>query len=182
LERKRRYFLLKSKETNSYQHSDIEVDLDRCYQIISKGGNWIDEMEAVEVLNLYGIRCIKTEVAETKNELKEITQRIGYPVVLKINSAEIVHKSDVGEVILDTKNKKELEESYETLINRVKAAFSRVELFKVIVQKSAPCGIEIIDDVVFRLAPITKSEARDMISELKAHKILIGARESHLQI
>ena len=152
--------------------------------------------EAFEVLKAYGISVADYQVVHRKEELKKAMEKMEGPVTLKAISSEISHKSDVGGVILNIHHLSEAEEAYEkikklsredssgTLIQRMVSSgkevilgakrdpsFGPVLLF-------GPGGIfvEILKESSLRVAPITRSEAEEMISELKAASILKGIR------
>ncbi|MFA6328420.1 MAG: acetate--CoA ligase family protein [Candidatus Micrarchaeia archaeon] len=150
------------------------------------------------LLSKYGISCPKTEVAQTRMQALEAAERMGYPVALKISSAQVLHKTDRGGVILGLKNRDEAQKAYDLLIAR----FAQVKIDGVVVQKMAGkesveliiggkrdaqfgqlimlgmggIFVEVMRDVVFRVCPITKKDAQEMIHELRAYPILAGAR------
>jgi len=126
---------------------------------------------------------------------------MGYPVVLKVISPQIVHKSDAGGVVLNIKDEKELEISFEKLIADVGAKFPSAKVSGILVEKMMPPSTEVIvgairdrqfgpsimfgigglfteiyNDVAFRVAPIDKIDAWNLIHELRGFKILEGLR------
>jgi acetyl-CoA synthetase (ADP-forming) len=121
--------------------------------------------------------------------------------VLKIVSPQILHKSDAGGVLIDIKNETEAREGHQKIIKNIQAFDPSAEIIGILVQEMAPWGtevivgstkdptfgatlmfglggifVEILKDVSFRLAPITRSDAMEMIHEIKAYKILEGVR------
>lgn len=174
-------------------------------QIIEKakqeGRSALVEPEAKEILQLYGVPTPEFKVATNEEEAVKFAQEIGYPVVMKIVSPDIIHKSDAGGVKVNIKNDEEAREAFNTIIENAKRYKSDANLWGVIVYKMLPLGkevivgmirdpqfgpaimfglggifVEILKDVSFRVAPITKEEALDMIREIKAYPILAGAR------
>ncbi len=152
--------------------------------------------EAFEVLQVYGIPVAPYRVIHQKNDLNKAIKEVGRPVVLKIISPEISHKSDVGGVILNIDDLQKAEEAFEKIrkLNRKKS--SGVLIQKMILggkevilgaKRDPSFGpvilfglggiyVEILKETSLRVAPINRSEAEEMISELKATAILKGVR------
>ena len=140
----------------------------------------------------YGIKVPKYEIIENENEINDI--KVNYPVALKISSPKILHKTDVGGVVLDIKDKEELKEKFKELKNKfpkekfiVEEMVKRgIEVIAGIVNDKAfgKCimvgmgGIftEIYKDISFRMLPISKEDAEDMLNDLKAREIFYGYR------
>ncbi len=163
--------------------------------------NYVSEIDAKIILDKYGIPVAKTVLIKSKDEIDNLD--INYPVVAKIVSRDVIHKSDVGGVILNLKNKDELKEAYDKIIDNVRKKLPNANIEGIAVQEMAPQGIEIIvgstkdpqfgptimfglggifvevmKDVSFRIAPFSKSVAIEMINEIKGKSILYGARGS----
>jgi len=161
----------------------------------------LGELEAREILKAYGIRVPEAELAPDINAAKEIAKRIGYPLVLKIVSPNILHKTDVGGVRIGIENEKELEESYDDILFHVKRYMPDVNIRGILVQefikdkKETIIGIsedpqfgpmimfglggiyvEALKDVSFRIAPLSRHEAGEMIEEVKTVSLLKGTR------
>ena len=159
------------------------------------------EHEAKELLSHIGLPTTRYRVAKNQEEAVKAAHEIGYPVALKIVSPQVLHKSDAGGVALNRGNDNELKNSYNNVINRVKENLPEAEIHGILVEEMAPPAIEviigatrdpqfgptvmfgvggilteIIKDVTFRVAPIDHDEAIKMISEIKSHKVLEGAR------
>ena len=150
------------------------------------------------LLSKYGISHPKTEVAQTRVRAAEAAKRMGYPVALKILSGDVIHKTDKGGVLLGLKNDDEVQKGYDLLVAR----FSHVKVDGIIVQRMAGkeaveliiggkrdaqfgqlimlgmggIFVEVMRDVVFRVCPITRKDAEEMVHELKAYPMLDGAR------
>jgi len=162
--------------------------------------NKATDLEAIEIAEAYGIRC---EMPVTAVDLEDAVSKadgMGYPVVMKIKSPDISHKTDVGGVIIDIKNKPELEAAYDKIMDNIKTqAGARIQ--GVMLQKMIPDGMELIiggkfdpdfgpvimfgmggifveafEDVVFRTAPICGEEAHEMIEQSKGYSFLKGVR------
>ncbi|MCJ7472033.1 MAG: acetate--CoA ligase [Actinobacteria bacterium] len=189
----------------SYPVIEFNVDeekvksvFDRCR---SEGRLELGELEAREILEAYRIPVPKAEVAHDVEEAKKIAAGMGYPVVLKIVSPNILHKTDVGGIKVGIEDEKELEESYDDILFSVKRYMPDANISGILVQemvkdkKETIIGIsddlqfgpmimfglggiyvEVLKDVSFRIAPISEKIAREMIGEIKTIKLLKGTR------
>lgn len=166
-----------------------------------EGRKHLYETEAKTICMEYNIPVTKFELAKNEDEAVKIAEEIGFPVVLKIVSPDIIHKSDVGGVMLNLKDAKEVKTAYKRIMENVKKHKKDAKIIGVIVQEMAPPStevivgaikdpqfgptlmfglggvfVEILKDVTFRIAPITKDEAREMLMEIKAYPLLKGYR------
>lgn len=160
----------------------------------------LTEHEAKKLLAKYGIPVTEGSIAKSADEAASIASSLGFPVVMKISSPDISHKSDVGGVVLNVK-KEDVKEVYSDMISRIKKALPKAAIEGVLVQQMAPAGhevivglkkdaqfghalmfglggifVEIYKDVSFRVTPVDKKEALEMISEIKGYPILKGIR------
>ncbi|ABM80024.1 acetate--CoA ligase family protein [Hyperthermus butylicus] len=171
-------------------------------QALREGRSKLLEHEALAVAELYGVPVAGYGLARNEDEAVEAAERIGYPVVLKIVSPDIVHKSDVGGVIVGLEKPEDVKKAYNEIIENVKRHAPNARIVGVLVQKMAPKGavevivgglrdpvfgptimfglggifVEVFRDVSFRVAPFTERDAEEMINEIKASKILKGYR------
>lgn len=159
------------------------------------------EPEAKIVCMEYGIPVTRFKVALTQDEASGFADQIGYPVVLKIVSPDILHKWDLGGVILNLKNTTDVKNAYDKILENVKRHKPDAKIVGVLVQEMAPSStevivgsikdpqfgpalmfglggvfVEVLKDVTFRIAPITETDAREMITEVKGYPILKGYR------
>jgi len=160
------------------------------------------ENEAKTIIRAYGIPVTKFKVARNIDEAIECAEKIGYPVVLKILSPDILHKSDAGGVKINLKNENEVKKAYEEIIENAKKFKADAKILGVLVQEYAPepiaevivgmtkdpqfgpaimfglggIFVEIFKDVSFRIAPLTEYDAKEMIREIKSYPILTGIR------
>jgi len=159
------------------------------------------ETEAKTVCKEYGIPVTRFELAKNEAEAVKFAEEIGYPVVLKIVSPDIIHKSDVGGVILNLENAKDVRNGYKQILRNVKKHKANAKIVGVLVQEMVPPStevivgaikdpqfgpsvmfglggvfVEVLKDVTFRVAPITEDEAREMLTEVKAYPLLKGYR------
>ena len=170
-------------------------------KVIEEGRKHLLETEAKTVCVEYGIPVTKFRVSKNEAEAVKFAEEIGYPVVLKIVSPDIIHKSDVGGVIVGLKNAQEVRNAYKQILKNVKKHKADAKIVGILVQEMAPSStevivgaikdpqfgpalmfglggifVEVLKDVTFRVAPITVDEAREMITEVKAYPLLKGYR------
>lgn len=168
---------------------------------LSGGRNFLLEPESKEVVGSYGMPVTKFKVCKSVEEVINYSHQVGYPVVLKIVSPDVLHKSDVGAVKVNLKNDSEVREAYGEIVKNVRKFKDDAKVMGVIVEELAPQGhevivgmakdpqfgpalmfglggifVEVLKDVSFRIAPLTEYDARDMIQEIKGYPILTGIR------
>jgi len=159
------------------------------------------EEEGQQVLKAYGLPLPKSALAKTEAEAIKIAKQIGYPVVMKIASPQIIHKSDAGGVKVNLTNESEIKEAFKTIITNAKKYNKNAEIKGVLIVEMVKGGkemiigskqepgfgpvimlgmggiyVEILKDVTFKLAPVTNKEADDMIASIKTQKLLQGVR------
>ena len=159
------------------------------------------EHEAKNLLSLVGLPTTRYRVVKDREGAIEAAHEIGFPVALKIVSPQVLHKSDVGGVVLDVGDDDELSASYDMIVDRVKEKAPEADIHGVLVEEMASPSVEvivgatrdaqfgptvmfgvggilteIIQDVSFRVVPFGIDEAIKMMGEIKSHEILEGAR------
>ena len=172
-----------------------------------EGRKVLTEIESKEVLKEAGIPVLEARLARTKKEAVALAREIGLPVVLKVVSPDITHKSDVGGVKVGLKSIKEVERAYSEIKRSAAEKVPGAEIWGVSVQKMAPQGVELIigmtkdeqfgpvimfglggifvevlKDVSFRIVPLTRRDASEMIREIKGFPILGGYRGEPVDI
>jgi acyl-CoA synthetase (NDP forming) len=160
----------------------------------------LTEHEAKKLLAKYGIPVTKEQLASSADEALAIALYIGAPVAMKISSPDIPHKSDVGGVVLNVK-REFVRKTYDEIISRVRKAAPDANIEGILVQQMAPPGhevivglkkdpqfghalmfglggifVEVYRDVSFRVVPVERKDALQMISEIKGYPILRGIR------
>ena len=182
-----------------------DVDRERAKQIIkqslSEGRAQLTTRESIDVLDAYGIRVCKSGFATTEEEVVEVGNSIGYPVVMKMTSKTTSHKTDGGGVRVNIQSEEQLRAEYRDFIAKLTEKGLIDGLEGVIIQEMVKgnremvCGIatdpqygpmmmfglggvfiEVMKDVTFRIAPLTDIDAQEMIKSVKAYKLLEGAR------
>jgi len=172
-------------------------------QAQSEGRKTLLEPEAKTICAEYGVAVNNFMVAKSAEEAAKAAEKIGYPVVLKIVSQDIIHKSDAGGVKVNIKTKEDVKAAYSTIIENALKYKSDARITGVLVQEMAPQGtevivgaikdpqfgqtlmfglggifVEILKDVTFKVAPITEAEAAEMIVGVRAYPLLNGYRNT----
>jgi acyl-CoA synthetase (NDP forming) len=168
---------------------------------MAKSQNLLTEVESKELLKEAGIPVVEAKLARSKKEAVAIGKEMGFPVVLKISSPDVVHKSDSGGVKLGLANAAQVGKAYSEIVSSIKKAYPEAQIEGVSVQRMAPPGVEVIvgmskdpqfgpvlmfglggilvevlKDVSFRIVPLTERDAREMIKEIKGYPVLQGYR------
>jgi acetate---CoA ligase (ADP-forming) len=187
------------------QERVFEVDRAQVQKIFRKamdeGRRELPEREALEVLAAYGFPVLKSSLAGSRSEVGTMSRDIGFPLVMKIASPDILHKTDVGGVAVGIADEQEAEARFDEIMGRAKAACPDADIWGVTLQQMARPGREVIlgstrdpkfgpllmfglggiyteamKDVTFRLAPLRELSARHMLEEIRGRKILEGVR------
>ena len=185
--------------------TEFKVDMNKARAIFDKvkseGRTNLLEDEGREILDAYGFPLPESSVAATEDEAVDVANKIGYPIVMKISSPQIVHKSDAGGVKVNLTNDDEVRDGFKAIMENAKKYDSNAEIKGVLIVEMVKGGkemiigsklepgmgpvvmlgmggiyVEILKDVTFRLAPLTDQEADDMISSIKTKKLLDGVR------
>jgi acetyl-CoA synthetase (ADP-forming) len=183
------------------------ADLNKTSTIISQarreGRKALLETEAKAICMEYAIPVTTFKLAKSKREAAEFAGQIEFPVVLKIVSPDIIHKSDAGGVIVNLKSPIEVRNAYEKILDNAKKYNSAAKIVGVLVQEMAPQStevivgaikdpqfgqtlmfglggifVELLKDVTFRVAPITQEDAHEMVTKVKAYPLLKGYRNT----
>lgn len=161
------------------------------------------ETEAKTICAEYDIPVNKFQLAKSEKEAAAYADEIGYPIVLKIVSPNIIHKSEAGGVKVNLKNAAEVSVAFKTIIENAKKYKADAKIVGVLVQEMAPQStevivgaikdsqfgqtimfglggifVELLKDVNFRVAPLTTEDAKEMITQLKAFPLLNGYRNT----
>ncbi len=169
--------------------------------VLASGRGTILPDEALGVIESSGISTPDYVMAKTAKEAIEASRTIGFPVVLKIVSPDVLHKSDVGGVVVDVESEEEVEKHYDEIMDNLAKNISDACITGILVQKQVRQATEVIiggirdeqfgpavmfglggifvelfKDVAFRIAPVTETEALEMMKEIKGYPILSGYR------
>ncbi|MFC0622474.1 acetate--CoA ligase family protein [Kribbella deserti] len=187
----------------SYDKAAVQAVLDRA---LAEGRSALSAPEAKLVADAYGIATPGEGLATTADGAAELAAEIGFPVVLKIVSPDILHKTDAGGVVVGVENESAAKEAFDRIVANAKAYQADAEISGVQVQKMLQRGpdvqevivgavhdqtfgkivafglggvlVEVLKDVTFRLAPTTPDEAASMVEGINAHEMLNGVRGS----
>jgi acetate---CoA ligase (ADP-forming) len=199
-----RYIRWRKRPRTEYMRFD-DVQQDKVREILHRaqreGRKFLPEPEAHAVLRAYGLPMSRSKLVHSEEEAVNAAGEIGYPVVMKIVSPDIVHKVDVGGVRLNLQSNADVKKAYTELIPQVQAARQGVKIWGVLIQEMVLNGketilgmkrdphfgpllmfglggiyVEVFRDVIFRMAPIRELGARNMIEGIKGMKLLRGFR------
>lgn len=183
----------------------IEVDKAKALEVINTaredGRDSLTEIEAKQVFEAYGLPVTATRLAKSEDQAVEIANEIGFPIVMKIVSPDILHKSDAGGVKVNIKDETSCREAYQTILKNAKAYKADANVHGIAIQEMAPWGtevilgsvndatfgptmmfglggifVEVLKDVTFRVAPVSQNSAERMIGEIRGAPILAGVR------
>ena len=183
----------------------FEVSTNTVADILKKakeaGQSHLSGSDPMDIISAYGFSVPKSGLADTSDEAVALAEQIGYPVVMKIASPDILHKSDIGGVRLGIENRDEVTEAFDEMMVNAKRLMPRALILGVTIHGQAPPGkevilgmtkdpdfgplimfglggiyVEVLKDVSFRLAPIDKTSALDMIREIRSFPLLRGVR------
>jgi acetyltransferase len=168
---------------------------------LRQGAREVAETESKEILEAYGFVTPKGTVATTSEQATGIAQQLGFPVVMKIWSPDIIHKSDVGGVRIGIENPQAVADAFDLMMYRIPKKMPTANILGVLVQEMCGTGkevilgmhrdpafgplmmfgmggtmVEVLRDVSFYLAPLTADEAKQMLVNTKTYKMLKGVR------
>lgn len=186
------------------RYRTYEVDKEAVTNLLAsapQAHGFIPTPTAFKVLEGYGLPTVPWGLAHSANEAVQVASSMGYPVVLKIMSPDIIHKFDVGGIQLNLASADEVRQGYETMMQSIAVKQPDARLEGVFVQKMVSGGrevllgmkqdpqfgpvlvfglggiyVELLKDVTFRVAPIREYSARHMIQSIRTYKLLEGAR------
>ncbi len=183
----------------------FEVDQDQVRAVFERvraeGRVAIGDAEAREIMEACGIRTPKTFLARDPDQAAHLADEIGFPVVIKIASPDILHKTDVGGVKLNVMTLTDVRDAFELMVYRAHRYVPDAEVWGCLVQEMVMGGKEVIvgmnrdphfgplmmfglggiyvealGDVAFRVAPFDRRDAHEMVGEIQAHGLLRGVR------
>ncbi len=168
---------------------------------LRQGAREIAENESKEILEAYGFVTPKGSIAATAEQAAGIATQLGFPVVLKIWSPDILHKSDVGGVQVGLKSAKAVRDAFDLMMYRIPKKMPEAQILGVLVQEMCGGGkevilgmkrdpnfgplmmfgmggtmVEVLKDIAFYLAPLTAGEAKQMLVKTRTYQMLKGVR------
>jgi acetate---CoA ligase (ADP-forming) subunit beta len=172
-------------------------------QAKKEGRKALLETEAKIICTDYNLPVTKFMIAKNEKDVGLFAEKIGYPIVLKIISPDIIHKTEAGGVLVNLKNTVEVMAGYRKILENARKYNSNAEVVGILVQEMAPQStevivgalkdpqfgqtimfglggifVELLKDVSFRVAPLTSGDAQEMITQLKAFPLLKGYRNT----
>jgi acetyltransferase len=176
----------------------VELILDR---VQATGRTQLTEVEALKVFHAYGLPTIPYRVAHSQEEALEAAEELGYPIVLKLLSPDVVHKTDTGGVRVDLRSAAEVGDAYRSILQSVREHHPEARMMGVLVERYLKGGREVIvgmstdprfgpvlmfglggvyvealKDVAFRVQPVTRLDAEEMIRSIRSFPLLEGVR------
>ena len=167
----------------------------------ASGRTSLTEIEAKDIFAIYGLSVTTTYLSKTEDEAVQLAKKIGYPVVMKIVSPDILHKSDAGGVKVNIKDEAGVRDAFKTIIKNAKSYKADADVHGIAIQEMAPWGtevilgsvndltfgptmmfglggifVEVLKDVTFRVAPVSAHQAMRMLGEIRGAPILNGVR------
>jgi acyl-CoA synthetase (NDP forming) len=167
----------------------------------AEGRTLLSEVESKAALAAAGIPVVESRLATTADEAARVAAELGFPAVLKVVSADIAHKSDVGGVVVGLEDAEAVRSAYDSMLARVREAAPSARIDGVSVQRQAKQGtevivgattdpqfgpvmmfglggvfVEVLKDVAFRIVPLEERDARQMVREIRGLPILEGVR------
>ncbi len=161
----------------------------------------LTEIEAKQIFAAYGMPVAETNLATSEEEAIQLAKKTGFPVVMKVVSPDIIHKSDAGGVKVNIKNEAAVAEAYQTILANCKKYKADAAIHGIAVQQMAPYGtevivgsvndptfgptvmfgmggvfVEVLKDVTFRVAPVNNEQVERMLGEIRGAPILSGVR------
>ena len=203
LEAMTRHAEWRKEKKPSYKSFPVKKEkVEEIFQDLKERGRVnLSEQEALEVISAYGFPIPRRELAETSREAVKTAKGIGYPVVLKIASPDILHKSDLGGVRVGIANSRELRTAFGEIISRAKTLMPQALIRGISVQEMIKSGkeviigmsrdpsfgplimfglggiyVEVLKDISFRVAPLSKEDASSMVREISTYPLLKGVR------
>ena len=191
------------KEKDRIQNFDVDKDyVKKAFEKARSEDKFeMGEMDARGILKAYGIKVPFAKVVKSIEEAKEVIKKTKYPVVLKIDSPDILHKSDVGGIKVGINDDQELEDSFQSILYSVHKWMPDARINGISVQemvtdkketiiginKDSQFGhmimfglggiyVEVLKDISFRIAPLSPADAKEMINEIKTIRLLRGVR------
>ncbi len=188
------------------EYTTFEVDKQAVRKLIdevrSDGRLSIGDSEARTICEAYGLSIPQSELAENADQAVAMANKIGYPVVMKIASPDILHKTDVGGVKVGLENDEDVRDAFDLMVYRANRYLPDAHIWGCLVQQMVPSGnlevlvgmnrdpqfgplvtfglggiyVETLKDVTFRIAPFTKIDAEKMLKEIRAKALLDGVR------
>lgn len=192
---------LVSEPTSSGPAVDTKPAREIIARARAEGRTSLTEIEAKDVFAAYGMPVTNTRLARTEEDAVKLAKEISFPIVMKIVSPDILHKSDAGGVKVNIKDEAGVRDAFRTIMTNAKAYKADANIHGIAIQEMAPWGteiilgsvndptfgptvmfglggifVEVLKDVTFRVAPVSPNQAERMLDEIRGAPILAGVR------
>jgi acetate---CoA ligase (ADP-forming) len=192
---------LKNEPINNNHEVDKQTALGIIKEVRANGRTGLTEIESKKIFKAYGLPVVQTAVVSTVDEAVDKAETFGYPIVMKIVSPDILHKSDAGGVKVNIQDEAGVRDAYQTILDNAKTYKADADIHGILIQEMAPWGtetivgsvndptfgptvmfglggifVEVLKDVTFRVAPISDKEAQIMLDGIRGAPILDGVR------
>jgi len=189
------------EETPSQFKPDVKRSRELISQVLGENRTAMTEYEAKQLLSFYQIEVIKNGLAKTPDEVKTIAEEVGYPLVMKIASPDILHKTDVGGVALNITSLHEAQEAYTRIVDSAKAKMPQADIHGVFIEQMSKrkyeliigckhdavfgpvivfgmggVAVEVFKDTNAGLPPLNMALAMRLIEDTKIFKLIKGYR------
>ncbi len=193
--------MLAESNANAQGNGEEKMARQIIAQARAEGRTALTEVEAKQIFSTYGLPVAETCLATSEEEAVGLAKQIGFPVVMKVVSPDILHKSDAGGVKVNLKSEADVRKAYSEIYTNCKAYSADARIIGIAVQEMAPWGteciigsvndptfgptimfglggifVEVLKDVTFRVAPVSDCQVEGMLTEIRGAKILQGAR------
>jgi len=190
-----------NKVTGGMEGLNVMSGKEIIHRVRERGRTFLTEMESKELMKHAGIAVNEMKLVKSREEAISASEQMGYPIVLKISSPEVIHKSDAGGVKLGLTSREEVAAAYDDILRSVTHKYPKADIQGVTVQKAEKAGVEIIvgmskdiqfgpvlmfglggifvevlKDVSFRIVPLTRKDAAAVIREIRGYPLLDGYR------
>lgn len=195
------YVKQKKKQPPALNDVDSEAVKKVLEEAKKQGRDYLPEADAVKILAAYKLPVLKSKLVKSESEAVKAAQEIEYPVVMKIMSDDVVHKFDVGGVVLNIENDEDAKDAYNSIMKNIKKHDPQARIQGILVTQMVSGGdevilgakydpafgsvimfglggifVEIFKDVTFKVAPLAEDDAEKMLQEIRSAKILEGVR------
>jgi len=185
---------LNPEEPPNIRRDEVET---RLKNHITSGTKSVNERDSKEIFSMYGITVNRTILARTREEASRLSKDLSFPIAMKIESPDVLHKTDIGGVRLNITSSDDVEKAFDDIVSNVRKSMANARIDGVVLQEMISDGLEtiigtvndptfgptvmfgmggitvqVLKDVSFRVAPVCKSDALDMIEETLAGKLM----------
>jgi len=200
-----KYSRLRERLLSAKTYPELKVDHEGARRIVEgalrEGRTALTPFEAAQLAKCYGIPVLEKRLVTSREEAVKVAEEIGYPIALEVESPQVIHKTEVGGILLDLRSADDVARGFDTILANVKARAPHAEIKGVVVRRMAPRGLEVlvgmhrdpffgplvafgsggvlvelVRDVSFKVAPVSLEDAREMVERTRAYSLMRGYR------